>query len=131
MQRGKESSSFRVVRIKCEQFFQRSGRPAILAGVHVGDGFLEKCTFLAVAYNTPFLHPGRSLFVSFLRGFLIDSHVTTLADYCKIRSRSHGYFAPDFASVRLLTTVRKSNWTETSNPSAIMVFTVDLNVLDY
>ena len=81
MQRRKEPASFRIVRIKCEQLFQRGGRPAVLAGVHVGDGFFEKCAFLAVADNTPLMHPGGSLFVSFLRGFLVGPHVITLADH--------------------------------------------------
>lgn len=106
MQRRKEPASFRVVRIKCEQLFQRSGRPAVLAGVHVGDGFLEKRAFLAVADDTPFVHPGRGLFVSFLRGFLVGPHVTTLADHRKIRSGSPGHFAPDFDSVQFLTILR-------------------------
>jgi hypothetical protein len=81
MQRGKESSSFRIMRIECEQLFQRRRRPAVLAGVHVGDRFLEKRAFLAIADNTPVVHSGVSLFVSFLRGFLVGPHVTTLADH--------------------------------------------------
>jgi len=81
MQRGKEPSSFRIMRIECEQLFQRSGRPAVLAGVHVGDGFLKKRAFLAIADNTPVVHSGVSLFVRFLRGFLVGPHVTTLADH--------------------------------------------------
>jgi hypothetical protein len=120
------------VRIKREQFFQRSGRPAILAGVHVGDGFLEKRTFLAIADNTPIMHSGMRLFVSFLRGFLVGPHVTTLADHRNIRGGSPSLFTPDFVSVRFLTTLRgKANWTEECNPSAIMVFIVNLNVVDF
>src|SRR6266550_2100760 len=106
MQRGKESSSFRVVRIKREQLFQRSGGPAILAGIHVGDCFLEKRAFLAVADNTPFVYLGRSLFISFLRGFFVGPHATTLADHHKIRSGSPSHFTLDFASVLFSTILR-------------------------
>ena len=118
MQRGKEPSSFRIVRIKCEQLFQRSGRPAVLAGVHVGDGFLEKRAFLAVADNTPVVNSGMSLFVSFLRGFLVGPHFTTLADHRKIPSGSPGLFAPDFVSVRFLTILRGR---QTRRRNAILV----------
>ena len=99
MQSGKESASFGVERIKGQQLLQRRGRPAVLAGVHVGDGFLEKRAFFAVADNAPFVYSGGSLFVSFLRGFLVGPHVTTLADHQKIQSGSPGHFAPDFTSV--------------------------------
>ena len=95
------------MRIECEQLFQHSGRPAVRAGVHVGDGFLEKRAFLAIADNTPAVHSGVSLFVSFLRGFLVGPHVTTLADHRKIRSGSQGLFAPVFVSVRFLTILRE------------------------
>lgn len=54
----------------------------------MGDGFLEKGAFLAVTDNTPVVASGVSLFVSFLRGFLIGPHVTTLADHPSIRSGS-------------------------------------------
>lgn len=118
MQRSKEPSSFRIVRIKREQFFQRSGRPAILAGVHVGDGFLEKRAFLAVADNTPIVHSGVRLFVSFLRGFLVGPHVTTLADHREIRGGSPSLFTPDFVSVRLLMILRGR---QTGRRSAILV----------
>jgi hypothetical protein len=89
------------VRIKDEQLFQHSRRPAVLAGVHVGDGFFEKRTFLAIADNAPVLHSGGSLFISFLKGFLISPHVITLADHRKIQSASPGQFAPDFVSLDL------------------------------
>jgi hypothetical protein len=58
MQSGKESSSFRILRIKCEQLLERSRRPAVLASVHVGDGFFEKRAFFAVPDNTPVVYPG-------------------------------------------------------------------------
>ena len=103
MQRGKEPSSFRVVRIKGKQFFQCSGRPAVLAGVHVGDGFLEKRALLAVADNPPFVQPGGRLFVNFFGGFLVRPHVTTLADHSKMQSGFLGHFAHVFTSVRFLT----------------------------
>jgi hypothetical protein len=106
------------VRIKCKQLFQRRGRPAVLAGVHVGDGFLEKRAFLAIADNAPAVHSGVSLFVSFLRGFLIGPHVTTLADHQKIRSGSPGLFTPDFDSVRLLAMLRGR---QTGRRNAILV----------
>src|SRR5688572_2938564 len=118
MQRSKEPSSFSIVRIKREQLFQRSGRPAILAGVHVGDGFLEKRAFLAVADNTPIVHSGMRLFVSFLRGFLVGPHVTTLADHREIRGGSPSLFTPDFVSVRLLMILRGR---QTGRRSAILV----------
>jgi hypothetical protein len=47
----------------------------------VGDGFLEKHAFLAVADDTPVVHSGGSLFVRFLRGFLVGPHAITLADH--------------------------------------------------
>ena len=81
MQRGKEPSRFHVSRVERKQLFQRSGRPAVLAGVHVGDGFLEKRAFLAITDHPLLVYTGGSLFVSFLRGFLIGPHVTTLADH--------------------------------------------------
>src|ERR1043166_8997117 len=102
MQRGKEPSRFRVVRIKRKEFFQRSGRPAILAGVHVGDRFLQKRTFFTVADNTPFLHPRWSLFVNLFGGFLVGPHVTTLADHSKLQSGFSGHFAHVYTSVRFL-----------------------------
>ena len=102
MQRSKEPSSFRIVRIKREQLFQRSRRPAILAGVHMGDGFLEKGAFLAIADNTPVVASGVGLFDSFLRRFLVGPHVTTLADHPSIRSGSPGLLVPDIVRVRLL-----------------------------
>jgi hypothetical protein len=40
MESGEEPTSLCVVRIKREQFLQGSRRPAILAGIHVSDGFL-------------------------------------------------------------------------------------------
>jgi hypothetical protein len=46
------------MRIKCEQLFERCRRPAILAGIHVGDGFFEKRAFLAVTDNAPIVYPG-------------------------------------------------------------------------
>ena len=98
MQRGKEPTRFHVARIEREQLFQRGGRPAILAGVHVGDGFLEKRAFLAIADNPLLVYAGGSLFVSFLRGFLIGPHVITLADHRDIRGGSASHFAPEFAS---------------------------------
>ena len=67
----------------------------------MGDGFLEKRAFLAVADHTPVVHSG-SLFVSFLRGFLVGPHDTTLADHRKLRSGSPGHFAPNFMTVRFL-----------------------------
>jgi hypothetical protein len=99
MQRSKEPTGLHVMRIEREQFFQRSGRPAVLAGIHVRDSFLEQRAFLAVADNTPFVHSGRSLLISFLKGFLIGPHGTTLSDHKQIQSGSPGHFAPDFTSV--------------------------------
>jgi hypothetical protein len=111
MESGEEPTGLRVVRIKREQFFQGSRGPAVLAGVHVGDGFLEKRTFLAVADNTPFMRSGGSLFVSFLRGILIGPHVTTLADHRKMQSGFSGHFEPDVASVWFLTILRgQTGW---------------------
>ena len=105
------------MRIKCEQLFQRSGRPAIPAGVHMGDGFLEKRAFLAVADHTPVVHSG-SLFVSFLRGFLVGPHDTTLADHWKVLSGFPGHFAPGFITVRSLRILRRR---ETGLYNAILV----------
>ena len=63
--------------------------------------------FFAVADNTPFMHPGGIVFVSFLRVFLVGPHVQPLADHRKMRRSSPGHFAPDFASVRFLTILRE------------------------
>ena len=71
------------------------------------DGFLEERAFLAVADNTPFVYPGVGLFVSFLKVFLVDPHVTTLADHRKMRGGYPGQFAPDFASVLFLMILRE------------------------
>ena len=38
---GEQAAGFSIVRIDREQFFEGSGRPAILAGVHVIDGFFQ------------------------------------------------------------------------------------------
>jgi hypothetical protein len=92
MEGGEQPSGLRIVRVKPEQLFQGSRRPAILAGVHIGDGFLEKGAFLAVADNSPFMHAGGSLFVSFLGGVLVGPHVTTLADHGTMQSGSPGHF---------------------------------------
>jgi hypothetical protein len=40
MESGEKPTGFHVMRIKCEQLFQGSRGPAVLAGIHVGDGFL-------------------------------------------------------------------------------------------
>jgi hypothetical protein len=42
VERGEEAPGFRVERVKRKQVFQRRGRPAILAGVHLCNGILEK-----------------------------------------------------------------------------------------
>ena len=41
MKGGEQAAGFSIVRIDREQFFEGSGRPAILAGVHVIDGFFQ------------------------------------------------------------------------------------------
>jgi hypothetical protein len=87
------------MRIEREQILQRSGRPAVLAGVHVGDGFFEKRAFLAVSDHTTAMRPGGGFSVRFLRGFLVGPHSTTLADRSKIRDGFLGHFASDFVSV--------------------------------
>jgi hypothetical protein len=56
MERGKQSAGFGILRIEREQFFECSGRPAVFAGVHVGDRFLEERSFFAVSDDTPLMH---------------------------------------------------------------------------
>ena len=57
MERGKQPAGFGIVRIKGEEFFESCRRPAVLAGIHMGDGFFQESAFLAVADNTPFVRP--------------------------------------------------------------------------
>ena len=56
MKGGEQAAGFGIVRVKREQFFESSGRPAILAGVHMRDGFFEESALLAVSDNTPLVH---------------------------------------------------------------------------
>ncbi len=56
MESGKQPAGFGVLRIECEQFFKCRGRPAVLAGIHVRDRFLEQRTLLAVSDDTPLVH---------------------------------------------------------------------------
>ncbi len=81
MQRRKQTAGFDVLGIECEQFLQRSGRPAVFAGVHVRDSFFEQRAFFTVADDASLMHTRGRFFIGFLRGTFVGSHVLTLADH--------------------------------------------------
>ena len=66
------------MRIKVQEFFERGRGPAILAGIHLGDGFFEEGRLLAKAYVNP-LRVARCRFLFRLEmGFLVCSHAYNL-----------------------------------------------------
>jgi hypothetical protein len=63
MESGEEAPGFRVERVKREQVFQRGGRPAVLAGVHLCNGIFEKRRLFVKADAPLFLDLRRDFFV--------------------------------------------------------------------
>ncbi len=119
MERGEQPPRFRVLRIEGEQFFQSSGRPAVLAGIHVGDGFFEKRALLTVPDDTLLVGPGRGLLIRLMRGFLVGPHALTLADGLEWQTRSHGRFWPLPLFQMISEGLQRGNWTQKCNPDAI------------
>lgn len=80
MQRGKEPASLHVLGIERQEFLERGGRPAVLAGVHVGDGCFEESALLAVPYDALLSPFGGRFLVGFVGYAFVGPHVSTLAD---------------------------------------------------
>ena len=94
MEGGEQPARLRIVRIECKQFLQCSGRPAVLAGIHMRDGFFEQSAFLAVTDNTPLVRAQGGFLLGFLGGSLVGSHVLNLSRSSTTQTGFHGCFQP-------------------------------------
>jgi hypothetical protein len=66
MQGGKETASLHILGIEGQEFLEGGRRPAVLAGIHVADGFFEESALSAVPDDAL----SSSLGAGFLVGFM-------------------------------------------------------------